>query len=152
MIKLKSLDYLTSKKIKFKVIELPEVPKSAQDVERLYGCPLHQVLKTLVFIGTKPIVVTLPGDKKADTEKLKSVTKETSIRIAKPNEVKDATDYDVGGVTPFGITANIIKVIDASVFEIDLVNIGSGKAEIGIELKSSDLKNIWDGIIADITT
>ena len=43
------------------------------------------------------------------------------------------------------------KIIDESVFKIKIVNIGSGKAEIGIELNPEELKKAWDGIITDIT-
>jgi len=48
---MKSIDYLKSKRINFKEIRLKEIPRSALDIERLYGCPLDQVLKTLLFIG-----------------------------------------------------------------------------------------------------
>ena len=62
---MESIDYLKSKNIEFKTIHLDEIPRTAQDVERIYGCPLHQVLKTLIFIGeTEPIIVVLPGDKR----------------------------------------------------------------------------------------
>lgn len=147
---MKSIEFLKSKGIRFRVIELKEIPKSAQDVERLYGCPLNQVLKTLVFIGdNEPIIVVLPGDKRVNTNKLKEITKQDNLRIAKPDEVKKITSYSIGGVCPFGIENKVKKIIDESVFKMPIVNIGSGKSEIGIELNSEDLKKVWDGIIAD---
>ena len=148
---MKSFDYLRGKNVPFKEIHLSEVPKSSQDVERLYGCPLHQVLKTLVFVSeNKPVVVVVPGDRRASLSKLRSLTGVNSLRIAKPDEVLSISGYTVGGVTPFGIESDVIMAIDSSVFEMDMVNIGSGKAEIGIELSSQKLKDIWDGIIGDI--
>ena len=148
---MKSIEYLKSKGIRFRVIELKEIPKSAQDVERLYGCPLNQVLKTLVFIGeNEPVVVVLPGDKRVDINKLKEISKQKNLRMAKPDEVNNITGYTIGGVCPFVIEKNVKKIIDESIFELQVVNIGSGKAEIGIELNSEDLKKIWDGIIADL--
>jgi Cys-tRNA(Pro) deacylase len=148
---MKSIDYLKSKNIELKIIHLKEVPKTAQDVERLYGCSLHQVLKTLVFIGeTEPILVVLPGDKRVNMTKLNEIVKQKNLRMAKPNEVQEITGYSIGGITPFGTVKNIKKIIDESVFKIKIVNIGSGKAEIGIELNSDELKKVWDGIIANI--
>ena len=148
---MKSIDYLKSKNIEFKTIHLREVPKTAKDVERLYGCPLHQVLKTLVFVGkNKPVIAIVPGDKRIDINKLKKVTNQNDIKMANPSEVQEITGYNIGGVTPFGIAEDIVKIIDESVFKIEKVNIGSGKAEIGIELNSEDLKKLWDGIIAAI--
>ena len=148
---MKSLDYLKSKKITFKIISLNEIPRTAQDVERLYGCRLNQVLKTLVFIGeSEPVIVVLPGDKKVAMTRLREVTKQNNLRMAKPNDIERITGYTLGGVSPFGIEKNIMKIIDESVFTIKTVNVGSGKAEIGIELRSQELKKVWDGIIAHI--
>ena len=148
---MKSIEYLKSKNIEFRTIHLDEIPISAQDVERIYGCPLNQVLKTLVFVSeNEPILVVLPGDKRVDMSKLKQVTNQNNIQIAKPNEVEEITGYTIGGITPFGIKKSIKKIIDESVFKKQTVNIGSGKAEIGIELNSEELKKAWDGIIADI--
>ena len=149
---MKSTDYLKSKRIQFKTIHLDETTRSAQDVERLYGCPLNQVLKTLVFVGeTEAVLVVLPGDKRADIEKLKEITKQSNLRMAKPDEVEEITGYKIGGVCPFIIKRDIIKIIDERVFKRDIVNIGSGKAEIGIELNSRELRNVRNGIIAEIT-
>ncbi len=138
---MKSADYLESKNIKFRTIHLNEVPKTAQDVERIYDCSLRQVLKTLIFIGeTEPVIVVLPGDKRVDMDKLKKVSKQNNLRMAKPDEVEEITGYTIGGISPFGIEKDIMKIIDESVFEIETVNIGGGKAEIGIELNSEELK------------
>jgi len=148
---MKSIEYLKSKNIEFKIIELKEIPRSAQDVERLYGCPLHQVLKTLVLIGDRePVLVVVPGDKRVNIEKLKKVAKQNSFRMAKPDEVQNITGYSIGGVTPFGAKSNIQKVIDQSIFQEKTINIGSGKAEIGIEMSSESLRKVWDGFIADV--
>lgn len=148
---MRSTDYLKEKNIEFKIIHLSEVPKTAKDVERIYGCSLHQVLKTLVFIGeSEPIIVVLPGDRRADINKLKEITKQKNLRMANPDEVEEITGYAIGGVCPFAIEKNIKKIIDESIFKIQTVNIGSGKAEIGIELSLQELKKAWDGIIAGI--
>ncbi len=148
---MKSIEYLEGKNIEFKTIHLDEVPKTAQDVERIYGCSLHQVLKTLIFIGeTEPVIVVLPGDKRVDMNKLKKTTKQTNLRMAKPDEIEEITGYKIGGVSPFGIEKNITKIIDESVFKTKIVNIGSGKAEFGIELNSEELRKAWNGIVTDV--
>jgi len=148
---MKSIKFLESKNAKFKIIELEEIPKSAQDVERLYSCSLNQVLKTVVFVGEKePVLVVLPGDKKVNIEKLKQITKQEKIRMAKPDEVKEITGYSIGGVSPFGIEKDILKILDKSIFKNEIINIGSGEAKIGIEMNSEELKKIWDGIVDNI--
>ena len=150
--KMNVLDYLEKQNVEFKKIHLDEIPRTAQDVERIYGCPLHQVLKTLLFIGKKPVIVVLPGDRKVNLQRLKEISKDETLRLATPDEVKKTTGYSIGGVTPFCIEQEVIKILDKSVLEIDDVNIGSGKAEIGIELTSSELKKVWDGLVEDISS
>jgi len=148
---MKSLDYLNEKNISYKEIYLDEIPKSAKDVERLFGCPLYQVLKTVVLIGDKPIIAVIQGDKRVSFQKIKEYYNFDSIKMANPNEIKELTGYSIGGVTPFGIdNFDYISILDEHVLNENKINIGSGKAEIGIELKSTDLKKIWKGEIFDI--
>jgi Cys-tRNA(Pro) deacylase len=150
---MKSFEFLEEKGIEFRKIELSEPPKSAQDVERLFGCPLHQVLKTLLFIGKEePVLDVVQGDKKVDLQKLETITKMHEFRMASPAEIKEITGYVMGGVCPFCVKKEIKKIIDKTVFDIETVNIGAGTPILGIELKSEDLKKIWDGIIADISS
>ncbi|MCK5025585.1 MAG: YbaK/EbsC family protein [Nanoarchaeota archaeon] len=148
---MKSLDYLDEKEILYNKIDLDEIPRSAKDVERLFGCPLHQVLKTVVLIGDKPVIAVIQGDKRISFQKIKEHYNFNSIKMANPNEVKELTGYPIGGVTPFGIdNSDYIFILDEHVLNEDKINIGSGKAEIGIELRSADLKKIWQGEIIDI--
>lgn len=147
-----ALEYLKKQNVKFKRINLIEIPKTAKDVERIYGCSLHQILKTLLFIGKEPVIVVLPGDRKVDIGKLREIAKDETIRLASPDEVREITSYSIGRVSPFCIKKEIMKILDKSVFEINIINIGSGQAEIGIELYSSELKKVWDGIVGDISS
>ena len=71
--------------------------------------------------------------------------------MAKPDEVEEITGYKIRGVCPFITKRDTLKLIDESVFKMKTINIGSGKAETGIELNSSELRNVWNGSIADIT-
>ena len=107
---IKSIEYLKNKDIDFKIIHLDEIPKTAQDVERIYGCLLQQVLKTLIFIcESEPVIVVLPGDKRGDINKLREVVNQKTFRMAKPQEVEKITGYTIGGVSPFGIERIVKK-------------------------------------------
>lgn len=90
---MKSVEYLKSKGIKFRLIHLKEIPRTAKDVERIYGCPLRNVLKTLVFIGASPLIAVLPGNKKASVGKLEigSGIAETGIEMS-GEELRKAWD------------------------------------------------------------
>ena len=148
---MKSLDYLDEKNVSYNNVHLDEVPKSAKDVERIFGCPLHRVLKTIVLIGDKPIIAVVQGDKRISFQKIKDHYEFDSIRMANPDEVKKISGYLIGGVTPFGIdNEDCIFILDEHILEEDEINMGSGIAEIGIELKTADLKEIWHGDVLDV--
>ena len=148
---LPSLQYLQEKGIQFREIHLSEVPKTAQDVERIFGCPLRQVLKSLLFIGRAPVLAVLSGDRKVNKEKLAASVGEATLRMASPEEVLRHTGYPIGGVSPFGLPEGLRAVLDAVTLEQEKVNTGSGIAEIGIEISKEELKKVWTGIIADIS-
>jgi len=146
-----STEFLKSRGVGFKLVQLSEAPRTAKDVERLYGCPLCQVLKTILFIGESgPVLAVLPGDRRASLEKLGKTAGQKIERIARPDEVLQITGHSVGGVTPLGVDG-VPKVIDEKVFENEKASIGSGVAEIGIEMKTTELRKIWDGKIADVS-
>ena len=144
---MRSLDYLDKNNILYNQIYLDEIPKSAKDVGRLFGCPVQQVLKTIVLIGNQPIIAIIQGDQKISFQKIKDIYNFNSLRMANPSEVEKITGYTIGKVSPFGIEKNVKKIINESVFKLKTVNIGSGSAEIGIELDSKELKKVWDGNI-----
>jgi Cys-tRNA(Pro) deacylase len=149
---LRSLRYLESKSVPYKIIELTETPRTAQDIERLYGCSLNQVLKTVVLMSDAgPLVIVLQGNRKINHEKIKKLLNITELRMASPTDVQQITGYAIGGVSPFGLLSTAKTVLDRAVFSEKKINIGSGDPRIGIELSSDDLQNIWEGEIADIS-
>ncbi len=148
---LKSIAYLQEKGIQFREIHLSEVPKTAQDVERIFGCPLRQVVKSLLFMGREPVLAVLCGDRKVGKQKLAQDVGEESLRMATPEEVLEHTGYPIGGVSPFGLPEGLRAVLDAATIEEEKLNTGSGIAEIGIELTSEELKKAWRGLVADIS-
>jgi len=146
-----TIEYLNAKKIKFREIKLSGVPRTAKDVVKIYGCPLEQVLKTLVFVGKTVIIIVLQGDKKVNMEKVRSITKDKKIRMSTPNEIVKLFNKNIGSLDPFIKCENCIKILDKKIFSIDKVNMGSGIPGIGIEMATEEFRKAWDGVIDDIT-
>jgi len=156
------IDFLKNKGIEFRTAELKEVPRSAKDVERIYGVPLNQILKSLLFKGTKDdkkayIYLILQGDKRASFAKIEEKFGIKNLELTTPDEVKTLTGHPIGGLSPFSVNKqecderSITKVLDSNCLDIEELNMGSGTAEIGIIMKSSALKDLWDGEIEDIS-
>ena len=151
MLTQKTLNFLDNKGIKYKKIVLEREPKWVKDIQLMFACKLSQILKTLLFIWEKkPILLVLQWDKKVDLKKVKKLTKQKNIRIASFDEVKNITWYEVNGIWPFGFEVELEKILDKSVFNEETITIWSWEPKIWLEIKSSDLKNIWDGKIEDI--
>ena len=146
-----SIHVLKEKGIPHKIIELSRPPRNAQDIAEMFGCQIDQVVKTLLFVGDKNVLCCLPGNKNVDLQKLCKVVKAKYLRLAKPQEVKEITGLEVGGLCPFIKSSNLIFVLDAECLKKVTINIGAGTKTTGIELTSEDLRKVWPGSIANIS-
>lgn len=148
-----SIKWLEDNKIPYRIIKLSRVPKSAQDVVELFGCPLSHVIKTLLFVHDKKVVVSLPGDRNVHIQKLNKLVNDELLKIASPQEVQNITGYRIGGVCPFieKKEYNIEYVLDKACLIPEKINIGSGVPEIGLEIESKYLQQYWPGIIGDVS-
>ncbi len=148
-----SIEYLNQLRIPFNIIKLERKLKSAKDVVELYNCPLSHVIKTLVFIDVECVLVCIPGNKVVGIKKLTNILNLNQLNLATPDEAYQLTGYRIGGICPFiRETHRSIKyVMDKSCLYPEKVNIGSGLAEIGLEIETKYLEEVWPGAIEDIT-
>lgn len=148
---LRSVSFLRKAGAHFNLLHLSKSPRTASDVSLLYRCPVRAVLKSIVLKGkNNNVLVVLPGDRRIDMQKLHVVVGKDIFRTATPDEVRSISGYTIGSVSPFATKEDLRKIMDKSVFELDEVNMGSGDARIGIVMKSHELKQVWDGIVADV--
>jgi len=92
---LPSVKLLWIRRIPFKFIELKRPPRSARDIEEMFDCELKQVIKTLLLTGEKDVLVCVPGNKKADFNKITKLLNVSNLRMAPPKEVKEKTGFEV---------------------------------------------------------
>ncbi len=151
MLEQRTLEFLNNKNVRYKKIVLKREPKWVTDIQKLFNCRLSQILKTILFIWEKyPVLVVLQWDKKVDFKKVKKLTNQKNIRIASFEEVKNITWYGVNGIWPFWFDIKLTKILDKNVFNEEIITIWSWEPKIWLELKSNDLKNIWDWKIEDV--
>lgn len=90
--------------------ELSDSTRTAQEAADAVGAELGQIVKSLVFMdGDGPLLCLCAGDRRVDTAKLGE-----DVRQAKPDEVREATGFAVGGVPPLGHDRPIETVVDES--------------------------------------
>lgn len=142
---------LESKDVNFESITLTQPVHSVHDVQVACKCEASEVIKTLVFIGSNPIVAIMPGDKRANIAKIEKLVGEQGLRMAKPAEVITITGYNVGSVSPFGINPEIKQIADDSVLNLPSLFFGSGKSDVLIKISQTEFGKSFRGIFASIS-
>jgi Cys-tRNA(Pro) deacylase len=84
-----------------KTLEHPT--RTVSEAASAVGCADAQIAKTLVFVADgDPVLVVASGAHRVDPEALCDIFDVAEIRQASPDEVRVATGYNVGGVSPLG--------------------------------------------------
>jgi prolyl-tRNA editing enzyme YbaK/EbsC (Cys-tRNA(Pro) deacylase) len=82
---------------------LDEPTRTVAEAAVAVGCDNAQIAKTLVFVADgDPVLVVASGAHRVDPDLLAEVFDVAAIRQASPDEVRVATGYPVGGVSPLG--------------------------------------------------
>ena len=119
--------YLREAGAEVRVEEFPEGTPTAQAAARAVGCDLAQIVKSLVFdCDGRPVLALVPGDRRADSEKIARAAGSRFARIAGVEEVQDATGFDPGAVAPFPLPRVERIFIDRTLLVHELVWIGAG--------------------------
>src|SRR5919112_1471105 len=84
-----------------KTLEQPT--RTVGEAAAAVGCADGQIAKTLVFVADgDPVLVVASGAHRVDSEALCEIFDVAEVRQALPDEVRVATGYPVGGVSPLG--------------------------------------------------
>ena len=110
-----------------RIEEFPDGTASAQDAADAVGCELAQIVKSLVVVCDERTVVALvPGDRRGDLEKVAAAVDAGSARIAKADEVEEATGFAPGAVAPFPLPKIDTVLMDRAFYRYDVVWAGAG--------------------------
>jgi len=142
---------LKSMGVDFELIVLTRALHSVHDVQVACNCEASEVIKTLVFVGSNPIVAIMPGDKRANIARIEELTGERGLRMAKPAEVTALTGYGVGSVSPFGINPAIKQIADNSILDLPSLFLGSGKSDALIKISQTEFGKSFRGAFASIS-
>ncbi|MGB2953296.1 MAG: YbaK/EbsC family protein [Gaiellaceae bacterium] len=110
-----------------RVEEFPEGTPTAQAAAQAAGCELSQIVKSLVFVcDGRPVVVMVPGDRRADRRKVAAAADCRSARTAGAEEVEDATGFTPGAVAPFPLRRVERVFVERTLLANKIVWIGAG--------------------------
>jgi Cys-tRNA(Pro) deacylase len=110
-----------------RIEEFPQGAATAEDAARAIGCELRQIVKSLLFeCDGRPVLVLVPGDRRADARKVAAATGADRAKVAAPAQVEEATGFAPGAVSPFGLRSVERVLVERSLLGVKLVWVGAG--------------------------
>jgi Ala-tRNA(Pro) deacylase len=89
--------------------------RTSEEAAKVRNSPLSAGAKALLLYGDdKPLMLTVPGDRKVDMKKVKHDLGIKDLRMATPDEVEKVTGVTIGAVPPFGSLFGIPLYMDAA--------------------------------------
>ncbi len=124
--------------IKYQVQEHEPVLTSAE-AAKVRGTSEDQGAKALLMLADKqPIMVVLPGSKKADTKSLKQTYNFKDLEMAPREFVEKTTNVQIGGVPPFGSLFNMPTYLDESLGQNQQISFNAGDRAKSITISYQD--------------
>jgi len=118
---------LRDARVETRIEEFPEGTPTAQAAADAVGSGLDQIVKTLVFRSERGWVVALvPGDRRADREKIARAAGHERVKVAGPDEVVEATGFAAGGIAPFPLPSVEVVLVDRRLLVHRVVWVGAG--------------------------
>ncbi len=120
---------------------------------RATGSPPSEIVKTMIVVVDDGYAVAIvPGDRKLSYQKVARVLGSKSVRLARPDEIRSATGFDVGGVSPLSDCVRSLRtVVDSRIAEKDWVWCGGGDSHSLAYVSVRDLVRALRPVVADVS-
>jgi prolyl-tRNA editing enzyme YbaK/EbsC (Cys-tRNA(Pro) deacylase) len=133
-------EFLRANAAEARIEEFSEGTPTAVDAARAVGCKLAQIVKSVVIAcDTRYVVALIPGDRRADVDKVAQTAGCRSARVAKPDEVLAATGFAVGAVAPFPLPRIERVYVERTLLGHKRVWVGAGSPKHMAALSPADL-------------
>ena len=143
---------LTAVGLPCQVVELPASTRTAQEAAQAIGCTVGQIVKSLVFRGTrtgKPILVLASGVNRVNEKRLSEWAGEP-IGKADADFVRRHTGFAIGGIPPVGYPAPVETYIDEDLLQYHEIWAAAGTPYAVFRLTPKDLGKIGQGSVVNI--
>lgn len=137
--------------IHYTVMDHEPTPTS-EDAARIRGTTPDQGAKALVLRSKGTFLMcVLPGNKKADFNKIRMIIGEKKLTLATPDEVKTVTGCVIGSVPPLGNLFNIPLYVDKTLLKNEKIAFNAGMLTQSILMTTEDYLAITHPTIEDFT-
>jgi Cys-tRNA(Pro)/Cys-tRNA(Cys) deacylase len=133
-------DFLRDARAEATIEEFPQGTPTAEAAARAAGVEPARIVKSLLFLcDDRPVLVLVPGDRRADAEKIGRVVDAPRCRVATREEVLAATGFAPGAVAPFPVGRGTAVLIDQTLLAHESVWVGAGSPKHMARLRPGEL-------------
>ena len=136
-----------------RVEQFPTVAHTAEEAAAAIGCELDRIVKSLLFdCDGVPVLVLVPGDRRADRDKVARAIGATRARVASAEQVEADTGFPPGGVSPFALARVERVLIDNNLLVDGVIWVGAGSTTHMAGLPAAELVRVARAEPADVVT
>ena len=100
---------------------------TAKDAAAAVGCELGEIVKSLLFdCDGRPVLVLVPGDRRADAAKVARAVGARGATVAGPERVEAETGFQPGAVAPFALRRVEHVLVERTLLGRPLLWVGAG--------------------------
>jgi Cys-tRNA(Pro) deacylase len=135
------------------IITFSDSTKTARMAADAVGCELGQIVKSLVAVGDdgRAVLALIAGDRRGDMKAIGEDLGMEHVRMADADEVRAATGYAIGGVSPFDLPRGLPVLIDGSLRRFQLVYSAAGTPNSVVPLTLDRLARLSGGRMAHVS-
>ncbi len=134
------------------VIELEVPVKTAAAAAEGVGAEVAQIVKSLVFRGTRTgdaVLVVASGANRVDTAKLAALLGE-DVAMADPRSVRELTGFAIGGIPPVGHASPLPVYIDQHLTTLSDLWAAAGHPNSLFRLTPEELVRMTNGRVCEL--
>jgi prolyl-tRNA editing enzyme YbaK/EbsC (Cys-tRNA(Pro) deacylase) len=134
------------------VVELERTARSAAEAADALGVRVEQIVKSLVFRGTRtgrPVLVLAGGANRVDERRISDLVSEP-VGMADAAYVREKSGFSIGGVPPVGHAERPTTFVDEDLLREEEVWAAAGHTHAVFGLHPAELVRISGGRVAGI--
>jgi prolyl-tRNA editing enzyme YbaK/EbsC (Cys-tRNA(Pro) deacylase) len=141
------IEALAAHGLEDRIVELEETARTAEHAATALGVAVGAIVKSLVFvIGAQPVVALVAGDRRCSVEALPPLLGlDGAVARARPDLVKAATGFTIGGVAPLGFPSPLPVAIDASLARFSDLYAAAGHPHCVFRTAFAELQRLSGG-------
>jgi len=133
------------------VRRLDDSARTAKEAAAALGIEVGQIASSLIFLADdKPVLVVASGAHRVDIDRLSVILGGAAITKASADDVRSATGFAIGGVSPVGHPEPLRTIIDVALSQYDEVWAAGGHPHYVFPTNYDELLRITGGEAAEV--